>query len=136
MVHLAAHFDVGGLILQSPYTSIGATKVGLSTARRLAWIDLFRSYTLAPRVQVPVQIYHGSADDVVPPQCSKDLSALFHRVMGEAPFFCSGAGHNDLIELLHERGQYLPMLDRYLAHLSDEAKSGSLSVRGCLMARR
>lgn len=117
-MHIAAHFDVGGLILQSPYTSIGATKVGLSTARRLAWIDLFRSYTLAPCVQVPVQIYHGSAD--ASPQCSTDLSALFARVMGESPVFCSGAGHNDLIELLHERGQFLPMLDRYLAHLSDE----------------
>jgi len=117
-VHTAANHSVGGLILQSPYTSIGATKVGLDLARRLWCIDLFQSYRLAPDITVPVYMYHGMVDEVVPPQCSEDLANLFPKVFGGQPVFCSGAGHNNVIELLHDRRQYLPMIDAYLAALS------------------
>jgi pimeloyl-ACP methyl ester carboxylesterase len=117
-MHIAANFEVGGLILQSPYTSIGATALGLRLARRLWCIDLFRSYSLASRVSVPVQLYHGSIDEVVPPQCSRDLAPLLPQVFGDEPVFVEGAGHNDVIETLHARGQLLPMLDRYLHALA------------------
>jgi pimeloyl-ACP methyl ester carboxylesterase len=113
-VHLAARCEVGGLILQSPYTSIGATKTGLALARRLSCIDLFRSYALAARVRVPVAIYHGSVDQVVPPECSRDLAPMFEHVFGDGPTFCRDAGHNNVIELLHARGEYLPMIESYL----------------------
>lgn len=116
-VHIAATQDVGGVILQSPYTSIGSTKVGLDMAKLLCCIDLFQSYRLAPRISVPVQIYHGAIDRVVPPECSKDLAPLFSGLHGD-PVFCAGAGHNDLIELLHARRQYLPMLDRFLRQVA------------------
>eukprot|EP00928_Gymnodinium_smaydae_P064184 TRINITY_DN47593_c0_g1_i1.p1 TRINITY_DN47593_c0_g1~~TRINITY_DN47593_c0_g1_i1.p1 ORF type:complete len:335 (-),score=-9.68 TRINITY_DN47593_c0_g1_i1:15-983(-) len=116
-IYTAATCEVGGLILQSPYTSIGATKLGLNMAKTLSCIDLFQSYRLAPNIQAPVQIFHGSVDDVVPPQCSRDLAPMFASVHGGAPFFCNGAGHNDVIELLHARGQYLPMFDSFLRSL-------------------
>lgn len=123
-MHIAATQEVGGLILQSPYTSIGATKVGLACARRLSCIDLFQSYRLASRVGVPVQMYHGAVDEVVPPICSVELAPMFREVFGGEPVFCPGAGHNDVIELLHHRGQYLPMLDNYLSFLLSRKQHG------------
>jgi pimeloyl-ACP methyl ester carboxylesterase len=122
-VYTAASYDVGGLILQSPYTSIGATKVGLDCAKILCLVDLFQSYRRAAGVSAPVLLYHGDSDPVVPPVCSRQLASLFPNVFGK-PMFCHGAGHNDVIELLHYRNEYLPMIESFLKHVL-HAKSSS-----------
>lgn len=128
-VHIAAKYDVGGMILQSPYTSIGATKVGLSWAKRLCCIDLFRSYSLASSVRAPVLMYHGAIDDVVPAQCTRELAPLFPAVFDQ-PVYVNKAGHNDLIESLENSGKYLPMIETYLYSL---AKKGSSAPKPMTM---
>ena len=94
-VHMAAQFPVARLILQSPYTSIAATVVGESCAKRLRCMDLLRSREKAEQINCEVLLYHGDRDNVVPPENSTELAALLREVDG--PHFYAGAGHNDLL---------------------------------------
>jgi pimeloyl-ACP methyl ester carboxylesterase len=126
-VHVAANFEVGGLILQSPYASLASVKLGMKVAKWLSCMDLFLSYRNAPKVNVPVLLFHGSKDKVVPTQGSIDLATLFPRMYKE-PIIVDGAGHNDVIDTLHARSSYLPMLDNYFREVLGKPASASAWV--------
>ena len=55
-VHISAKFPVSRLILQSPYTSIAATVVGQTCAKRLYCMDLLRNREKAAKVNCEVTL--------------------------------------------------------------------------------
>ena len=89
-VYLAARRRVAGLILQSPF---------LSAFRVLTHIpilpfDKFPNYKDITRIQCPVFIIHGEADQLIPAWHGKRLFELAHDPKKYLPI--SRAGHNDL----------------------------------------
>jgi hypothetical protein len=117
--YLAYRFDVEGLILQSPYTSIAATVIGFQCAKALQLGDLFKTWKIAPEIKVPVQIIHGRLDQVVPSWCSEILSGkpvngeVFSFPNALPPTFCE-AGHNDVIHVMGQ--EYSKTVDSFLEY--------------------
>jgi fermentation-respiration switch protein FrsA (DUF1100 family) len=76
-IQLAAKFDVAGVVLEAPYTSITAI------AKKSYWFlpvslllkDKFESIKFMPQVSAPVIIFHGTLDPVVPISEGKKLFA-------------------------------------------------------------
>lgn len=93
---LATERQVGGLILESPYTSI------LDIARqlvpwlpvRLLLLDRFEQLSLIAMVHAPLLVLQGSLDRVVPPAMGQAVFATANQPkrLWTAP----EAGHNDL----------------------------------------
>jgi uncharacterized protein len=75
---LAAEHEVGGLILDAPFTSaadVGAAAYRFVPVRRLIK-DTFRSDLRIGRVRAPVLVLHGERDRVVPLRFGEALFAL------------------------------------------------------------
>lgn len=114
---IAYKFEVKGLILQSPYTSICSTIVGLQCAKKLEKVDLFKTWKIAPEIRVPVLVIHGTEDQVVPYWCSEVLCGK--PVDGKAcsfpnarpPVHCK-AGHNNVITVMGQ--SYFNKIDLFL----------------------
>ncbi len=95
-VPLAATRAVGGLILESPFTSAAAVAAAVYPFVPVRWLmwDQFRSDEQVGAVGAPVLVLHGARDRVVPIAFGE---ALFGRVRAPKRFvrFPDG-GHNDL----------------------------------------
>lgn len=94
-VQVAAQKEVGGLILDAPYTSIvdlAALHYPYLPARWLM-TDRYETLRFAAAVHAPVLIVHGEADDVIPVEMSKRVAAAFKGPVQIATF--PGAGHSD-----------------------------------------
>lgn len=115
--YIAYRFEVKGLILQSPYTSIASTVIGFDCAKTVQLGDLFKTWKIAPEISVPVKCIHGRRDQVVPSWCSEILCGKL--VNGKAcsfpnalkPVFCE-AGHNDVIQVMGD--DYTATVDDFL----------------------
>jgi len=91
------HPDAAGLIVEASFTSMRA----LADTRpryRIFPIDLilhqdFDSISKVGRLQVPVLYLHGTADGVVPPRMSRELSERTASV--RTLVFVDGGGHNN-----------------------------------------
>ena len=85
------------LLLVSPFTSLA--EVGQRTFPFLPvrWLlrDRFDSAALAPRVQLPVLILHGTRDEVVPFALGQALAGRFPQAVFQP---VPGAGHNDILD--------------------------------------
>jgi len=88
---LAARHPVGGLILESTFTS--AFRVMLPVDGLPG--DRFTSLAKVPQVSAPVLIIHGTQDEVVSFHHGERLLAAFPPTRREA-WWVEGAGHNDL----------------------------------------
>jgi abhydrolase domain-containing protein 17 len=88
--HLAAEHPIGGLILESGFTS--AFRV--LTRWGILPFDRFRNERLLANVDVPVLIIHGERDRVI----SRRHGRALHRAAPEPNWYweVEGAGHNDL----------------------------------------
>lgn len=94
-VQVAAANPVRGLILDSPFTSL------LSRARlSYPWLpvsfllhDRYMSSDVIKKVQAPLLIVHGEADEVVPVAMGRELFALANDPKELVTL--AGAGHND-----------------------------------------
>ena len=112
VVHLAANGWGTKLVLLSPYTSM--TDVAARGAFqvfpvRLLMRDRFDSGPLAPRIDRPVLVLHGSQDEIVPFELGQALSARFpHARFVEV----RGAGHNDLWQHPTTASEYLDFVAR------------------------
>jgi pimeloyl-ACP methyl ester carboxylesterase len=111
-VRLAASGWGTRLALLSPYTSmpaVAARGVLRAFPVRLLMRDRFDSELLAPRIDRPVLVLHGSRDEVVPIELGRALSAKFPH----ARFVdVTGAGHNDLWEHPPTMSEYLDFVAR------------------------
>ena len=110
-IDLASRKPVGGLIVQSGFTS--AFRV--LTRVPLLPFDKFRNLDKIGRVKCPVLVMHGRRDGVIP----------FHhgeRLFAAAPgckwsLWANDAGHNDFEWMA--RDQYLPAIHAFAAQLGD-----------------
>jgi uncharacterized protein len=92
-VHIAAHREVAGVILISPFTSLLAL-----AQEKIPWIPAhlllaspFRSDLDATRIKARVLIFHGDRDTLIPIEHGRALAALMRApVTFEV---VSGAGH-------------------------------------------
>src|SRR5205814_2132829 len=95
-VALAAERKIGGLLLESPFTS--AAEVGASVywflPVRLLMKDQFRSDDRIGKVKVPLLIIHGTLDRVVPMALGEKLYALANEPKRFVRF--PSGGHVDL----------------------------------------
>ena len=82
------------MILLTPYTSISDVAArAFPLAPSFLVRDRFDSSALAPSIDLPVLIVHGTADEVVPFELGKTLATRFpHAVF--VPI--ERAGHNDV----------------------------------------
>jgi abhydrolase domain-containing protein 17 len=89
-VQLAADHPVGGLIIESGFTS--AYRV--ITRWGILPFDRFKNARLLADVEAPVLIIHGSKDRIIHPRHGRDL----YRAANEPKHYweVNGAGHNDL----------------------------------------
>jgi abhydrolase domain-containing protein 17 len=89
--HVAANHPVGGLILESGFTS--AFRV--ITRWPILPFDRFQNTRLLAEVQAPVLIIHGARDRIIAPH----HAAALYRAASEPKtlWMVEGAGHNDLL---------------------------------------
>lgn len=106
---MASEGRANALILQSPYTAV----VDVAAWRfpiypvRLFMKDRFDTFSLVPRIEVPVLIMHGTEDDVVPFKMGVALSRRFGTRASFVPML--GRGHNDL-----SASDLVPVADTWL----------------------
>lgn len=86
---LAARHPIGGLVLESTFTSIHALVPGT----RVLPFDRFRNLARLKDVRAPVLVIHGRRDEVVPFAHGRRLYAAARAPKRSAWF---DAGHNDL----------------------------------------
>lgn len=95
-VELAAHTDVAGLVLVSPFMS--AFRV--MTRVKLLPFDRFDNLAMIRNVHCPVLIFHGKADRVVPFAHGEKLFAAAAEPKRHVWF--DRVGHNDIYEVAGE----------------------------------
>lgn len=89
---LAAREPVGGLILESAFTSV----LRVITRYRIYPYDYFNNLRELPNVRCPVLVVHGTDDRIVDFWHGEKLLA---NVPGESMFlWVPGAGHNNLVQ--------------------------------------
>lgn len=107
-IQMATEYDVGALILQAPFTSLG--EIGqfhypFLPVKWLIW-DKFDSLAKVSRISAPVMIILGRNDNIIPPSFSQRLFEAIEspKMLHSVPH----KGHNDLdepaavIRFLHE----------------------------------
>jgi hypothetical protein len=95
------HGDAGGLILESPFTSVpeAAKAIWYLRAFPLSIFvhNRFDNLSKIGLVHVPVFITVGTEDTLTPPEMAK---ALFQRAnQPKQLYLVPGAGHNDIVEI-------------------------------------
>lgn len=113
-IDLAAREPVGGLILESTFTS--AFRV--VTRWRVIPFDRFENINKIGKVKCPVLVIHGKSDWTIPFHHGE---ALFAAVSGpKYALWVEGAGHNDLFDTA--RQSYIESIQRFGAALENPGK--------------
>ncbi len=111
-VDLAMRQPVGGLILESAFTTI----FRVMTKIPLYPFDKFVNIQKIPKVLAPVLILHGDADQVIPFAHGQELfNAVTHP--DKLSLWVKDAGHNDLLETagnsyIEKMQEFLQLLDQ------------------------
>lgn len=108
-LRLAARLpELAGVVLHSPFLS-GMRVLKPGWRFWPSWLDIFPNYKIAPLVEAPTLVMHGTNDQVVGVLQGRTLHALLQRPV--EPLFCTGYTHNNL----ESSPEYLPRLRRFLA---------------------
>mmetsp|Transcript_62224 Transcript_62224/g.166965 ORF Transcript_62224/g.166965 Transcript_62224/m.166965 type:complete len:256 (-) Transcript_62224:13-780(-) len=99
---LASRAEVGGVILQSAFTS--CVRVAYDVPRTPPLLDAFCNLDKVGKIDAAVLVVHGTHDDVVPTSHGKQLFRACRRP--HRPLWVRGAGHND-IEVSHSKEYYM-----------------------------
>jgi abhydrolase domain-containing protein 17 len=123
-VHLAASRPVGGLILESGFTS--AFRV--LTVVAIFPFDRFPNLRRLRDVRAPVLVMHGTRDEVIPYRMGRQLFEAAREP--KAHLWIDGAGHNDFAAVAGAR--YWQALQNFsalaAAHASDTVKPKATSA--------
>ncbi len=112
--HIATTREVGAVILEAPYTSIGdvaQTHYWYVPARWLI-LDRFDSLDRIGRLQAPLLVLHGEGDAVIPVEFGRKLFAAAPQP--KEGHFVPGGGHADLYDFGIDR-IVVDFLQRHLA---------------------
>jgi fermentation-respiration switch protein FrsA (DUF1100 family) len=120
-VALAADNGVGGLILETPYSSIADVAQAIYWFTPAKWLirDRYDSMARIGRVRAPILLFHGDADTTIPIRFAR-------RLHGAAPepkeaHFLPGGGHTDLYDL--GAGELvIDFLERRMASISGRSR--------------
>ena len=107
-VQMAIEYQVGALILQSPYTSMGDTaSFHYAYFPFLKYLikDKFNSIEKIQKILIPMLIYHGEKDDIVPFWMAKALYDKANTV--KTLLLIPEASHHDLCS---------PMVKQYIVN--------------------
>lgn len=96
-VQMATEERVGGLVLQSTFTSV----YRVVTRRGVLPFDQFVNVKKLPDVKCPVLVMHGMADEVIPFAHGEELFAVAKKP--KRSLFVSGARHNDFLGVAGEK---------------------------------
>ena len=98
-VALAADNGVGGVILETPYSSIAEVAQAIYWFTPAKWLirDRYDSMVRIGRIRAPILIFHGDADTTIPIRFARRL----HEAAPEPKeaHFLPGGGHTDLYDL-------------------------------------
>lgn len=109
-VELATQRRVGGLILESAFTSVFRTMTHI----RIYPVDKFDNLGRITAVNCPVLIMHGTHDTVLPLRHGEQL---YRRARPpKMKFWVPGADHNDLLPVAKER--YWSTLEQFTTRLT------------------
>ncbi len=94
-VQLAAANEIGGLVLDAPYTTIVDVAAGAYPYLpvRPFMLDRYETVRFLPRVKAPLLILHGEADRVIPVEMGKAVYAAANAPKDIVTF--PHAGHSD-----------------------------------------
>jgi len=97
-VAMAAEHDVGGLILETPYTSIAELAHSRYWFALAKWLirDRYDSLSRIKRVRAPILLFHGDADTTIPMRFGERLYDAAPEPK-EGHFF-PGGSHTDLYD--------------------------------------
>lgn len=97
-VRLASEREVGGLILDAPYTSTAAVAAARFPFAPVSILmrDQYRSVEIIKDVKAPILIMHGTADRVIPFAFGEELHAAAPEPKRFVRF--EGQGHTTLLE--------------------------------------
>ncbi|WP_254568171.1 alpha/beta hydrolase [Oscillatoria sp. HE19RPO] len=96
-LELAARYPVGGLVVESSFTSIFRTVTRIP----IYPVDKFNNIRNIQRVNCPVLVIHGTEDEVIPFWHGEALFAAAPEP--KQALWVEGAGHNDLIQVAGDR---------------------------------
>jgi len=120
-VALAADHGVGGLVLETPYSSIAEVAQAHYWYTPAKWLmrDRYDSMARIGRVRAPILLFHGDADTTVPIRFARRL----HDAAPEPKeaHFLPGGGHTDLYDL-GAGDLVIDYLERRTAALSGRAQ--------------
>lgn len=85
---------VRGVLLQSPIESGARAVFGRGVSFVGYLMDPFRNYEKIGKIQCPVAIMHGTADEVVPCDNGRNLYSLLQKPFD--PVWMQGYGHNNM----------------------------------------
>ncbi|HYH82264.1 MAG TPA: alpha/beta hydrolase [Longimicrobium sp.] len=111
---LASREPVGGLVLESTFTSV----LGTSAWGRAFPFDWMRIRRRLQHVRAPVLVIHGTADEVVPFANGRALFAAARPP--KQSLWVEGAGHNDLVDVAGAR--YWTALRHFADSLEPETR--------------
>ena len=111
--YLASQKPVGGLILESPFTSIHRVAIGISLP-----FDPYNNLVRIKLIHCPVLIIHGKRDTVVP---FRHGQALYNAANEPKMYYwVENAGHNDLF---YQAGDnYWKILNQYIELIEQSQK--------------
>ncbi len=92
LVDVAARSMVGGLIIESSFVSAYRVMTGVP----ILPVDQFRNLKKLPKVDAPVLVIHGTADEVIAPWHGRRLAEAVPESRLQT-LWVEGAGHNDLV---------------------------------------
>ena len=97
-VRLANEVEVGGVILESPYTSILALARARFRFAPVDWLvlDRFELIGIIGALHVPVLVMTGGRDVIVPPAMGRAVFAAANEP--KVFWFAADAGHDNLVE--------------------------------------
>ena len=124
-VQLAAEKPVGGIVHDSPYTSIVDVAAGAYPFLpvRGFMFDRYETMSVLPRVRVPLLVVHGEADAIIPLAMGRAVYEAANAPKEIATF--PGAGHSDhhLFGSTEEIHRWIETLRHALAPAQYETRS-------------
>jgi uncharacterized protein len=124
---VAADKDVGGLVLDAPYTStvdVGARNYPYLPVRQFM-LDRYETIKFIPRVHAPLLVLHGEADGVIPVEMGKAVYAAANAPKEIATFPHAGHSDHHLHGSYDELFRWIDALMRARRHPADELLHGA-----------